>query len=646
MAVVAVPQRRPRPRRPTATHGLVSWLTTVDHERIGILYGITAFVFFLIGGIEALLMRLQLVVRLGTVVDAETYDQLFTTHGVTMIFLVVMPLGAAFFNYLVPLMIGARDVAFPRLNAFSYWVFLSGGLFIYSSFLLGGAPNSGWFGYAPLSALETGPNMTFYALGLQITGIASLVAAVNFIVTIINLRAPGMSLMRMPLFVWMTLVVQFLLLFALPVLAIALFQLAFDRLFGSNFFNPAMGADPILWQHMFWLFGHPEVYVLILPAMGIVSEVLPVFSRKPLFGYPVVVFSGIAIGFMGWGVWAHHMFSTGVTPVAQAAFGLATMTIAIPTGIKIFNWLGTMWGGRIRFSTPMLFAIGFIAMFTIGGLSGVTHAVVPSDWQQTDTYYIVAHLHYVLFGGAVFGLFAGLYYWFPKLTGRVMNPTLGKTHFWLQFVGFNLTFAPMHWLGLQGMVRRTWKYPPELGFEPWNLAITVGAFIIALGVAVFMYNWATSRRRGVEAPFDPWDARTIEWMTPNPTPEYNFAYPPVVTRLDHFWHLKYDEDEGGRAVAQADYDEVVSRIEHDEREPGFEIHLPNPSYFPLLMALGIPVVFYGIIYHTTLWGKALIAVGAVVALSALIGWAMEPLEEPHPAHEPEAESDEELAFDV
>src|SRR5919106_505127 len=404
MSVVTVPTRQTPFRRPSAEHGLVSWLTTVDHKRIGILYGITAFAFFVIGGVEALLMRVQLARPDGRVLDAEIYNQIFTMHGITMIFLVVMPLSAAFFNYLIPLQIGARDVAFPRLNAFSYWAFLFGGLFIYSSFLFGGAPDGGWFGYAPLSETQPGPGMDFYAVGLQIVGVASLVSSVNFIVTILNERAPGMSLMRMPVFVWMTLVVQFLLLFALPVIAVALFMLTFDRLFGAVFFNPDAGANPILWQHLVWLFGHPEVYILILPAMGIVSEVLPTFSRKPLFGYTVVVYSGVLIGFMGWGVWAHHMFTTGLGPVANTAFALSTMFIAVPTGVKIFNWLGTMWGGSIRFTSPMLFAIGFVAMFIIGGLSGVTHAIVPSDAQQQDTYYVVAHFHYVLFGGAIFGL--------------------------------------------------------------------------------------------------------------------------------------------------------------------------------------------------------------------------------------------------
>src|SRR5437667_517418 len=393
--------RQPLFSRPRSHRGVWSWITTVDHKRIGVLYGFTAFAFFLIGGFEALLIVARLARPNGHVLNANQYDQVFTMHDLTMIFLVVMPLSAAFFNYLIPLMIGARDVAFPRLNAFSYWTFLFGGLFLYSSFLLGGAPAGGWFGYAPLSE-QPASHMHFYALGLLILGISSTVAAINFAVTIINMRAPGMSLMRMPVFVWMTFVVSFLLIFALPVLTVGLFELFFDIRFGTNFFVVAKGADPVLWEHLFWLFGHPEVYILILPAMGIVSEVLPVFSRKPLFGYPVVVFSGIAIGIMGWGVWAHHMFAVGLGPVANSAFAISTMFIAVPTGVKIFNWLATTWGGDLHFKTPMLVALGFIAMFTIRGLPGVAHATVPREYAETDTYYIVAHLHYVLFGGSIF----------------------------------------------------------------------------------------------------------------------------------------------------------------------------------------------------------------------------------------------------
>src|SRR5919106_6050146 len=402
-------------RRPESTTGFWSWFTTIDHKKIGIMYGTTALTFLVSGGVEALLLRLQLAGPNGNLLTAAQYNELFTMHGTTMVFLMGMPLAVGFGNYLLPLQIGARDVAFPRLNAFGYWGFLLGGIFLYSSFFLGGAPDGGWFGYAPLNRSLPGDGMTYYSLGLQILGAASLAGAVNFIITIINLRAPGMTLMKMPVFVWMSLVTSFLLLFAMPVLAVALFQLMFDRVYDANFFNPAQGGDPLLWQHLFSVFGHPEVYIMILPAMGIVSDVLPTFSRKPIFGYAAIVFAGIAIGFMGWGVWAHHMFAVGLGPVANSAFALSTMFIAVPTGIKIFNWIGTLWGGDIRFKTPFLFAIGFVSMFIIGGLSGVTHGIVPSDAQQTDTYYIVAHFHYVLFGGALFGLMAGTYYWWPKV---------------------------------------------------------------------------------------------------------------------------------------------------------------------------------------------------------------------------------------
>jgi cytochrome c oxidase subunit 1 len=641
-------------RRPRAETGFWSWVTTVDHKKIGIMYGYTAFVFFLIGGAEALLLRIHLASAESNFLSAADYNGLFTTHGLTMIFLVVMPMSAAFMNYLLPLMIGARDVAFPRLNALSYWIFLFGGVFLYSGLLFsavaaplgnvpgipgnldpsdarsfGALPDGGWFMYQPNAGQEFSPSLAidFAALGLQILGIASLISAVNFIVTFFNLRAKGMRLLRVPVFIWMTLVVAFLLLFSLPIIAIALFMVTFDRQFGTLFFDATAGGDPILWQHLFWLFGHPEVYILILPAMGIVSEIIPVFSRKPLFGYAAVVFAGAGIAFLGFGVWAHHMFSSGITTVAQVGFGLTTMTIAIPTGVKIFNWMGTMWLGRLQLKSPLLFAIGFLTMFTIGGLSGVTHAVVPSDWQQTDTYYIVAHFHYVLFGGAIFGLFGGLYYWFPKLTGRMMNDRLGKVHFWLWMIGFNMTFAPMHWLGLQGMIRRTWRYDPSLEF--WNRIVSAGAFIIAIGLLFFIYNFRTSKRRGEIAGMDPWDARTLEWSIPNPTPAFNFAEVPIVHGLDEFWHQKYTEDKNGRPLRKPEADEQITRLHEIGTNPPEPVHLPNPSYFPVVMAAGLPLIAYGIIFHRSLAGKALIVLGVLVSLAALIGWGSEPLEEAH-----------------
>jgi cytochrome c oxidase subunit I len=626
--VVAAPAPTPALfRRPKATSGFWSWFTTIDHKKIGKLYGVTAFAFFLVGGVEALLIRLQLARPNGHVLSAQTYNQIFTMHGVTMIFLVIMPLSNAFANYLVPIQIGARDVAFPRLNAFGYWCFLVGGLFLYSSFLLGGAPNGGWFNYAPNSTLTFAPGhgIDFYTFGLQITGIASLTSAVNLIVTILNMRAPGMSLMRMPVFTWMALVVQMLLLFALPVITVALFLLMFDRLYGAHFFDPSAGGDPVLWQHLFWLFGHPEVYILILPAMGVVSEVLPVFSRKPLFGYPFVVFSGVAIGFIGWGVWAHHMFTSGLGPVATSAFGISTMIIAVPTGVKIFNWLGTIWGGAIRPRVPFLFAVGFVLMFVIGGLSGVTHAIVPADTQQTDTYYIVAHFHYVLFGGAIFGLFSGVYYWWPKIYGHMLRESLGKLHFWLMIIGFNLTFGPFHVLGLQGMPRRIYTYDGHLGFNFWNMVSTIGAFTIALSILVFIYNVVVSQLESVLAPADPWDARTLEWSIPSPPPEYNFATIPQVHALDDFWHQKYGEDEQGRLVPLADRPPDANSV--PPPDDVHAIHMPSPSYFPLIAAVGLPIITYGLMYA---WGLAL--VGVVVLLAGIFGWALEPQTEPDEGH--------------
>ena len=617
MATAVVQRRRGFFARPTAKTGWWSWVTTVDHKRVGILYGVTAFIFFILGGLEALAIRAQLAQPNGEILDADLYNQFMTMHGLTMIFLVVMPIGTAFVNYFLPLMIGARDVAFPRLNALSYWVFLFGGLFLYSSFFLGGAPDGGWFGYAPLSRDLPSHGMDFYAIGLQILGIASLAGAVNFIITVINMRAPGMTFMRMPVFVWMTLVVSFLVLFAMPVIGVALFQLTFDRLFLTNFFNPATGGDPLLWQHLFWVFGHPEVYILILPAMGIVSEVLPTFSRKPLFGYAAIVFAGAAIGFMGWGVWAHHMFATGLGPVANAAFSLSTMFIAVPTGVKIFNWLGTMWGGSLRFTTSMLFSIGFVSMFVIGGLSGVTHSIVPHDAQQTDTYYVVAHFHYVLFGGALFGIMSALYYWWPKVFGRLLNEKLGKMHFWLWFIGFNLTFAPMHIVGLQGMPRRIYTYPEGMGWDVWNMVETIGAYTIAVSVLVFLLNVAISRKRGEIAGDDPWDARTLEWSISSPPPEYNFAEVPIVEHRDDWWHRKYTTKPSGQPTP------VIAggaTVDDDEDDEGHGIHLPSPSYFPVLAAAGMPILGYGVIYKQL----PLVVLGVATMLLGFFGWVLEP----------------------
>src|SRR6476469_9241719 len=482
MATTAAAPAIPATDSYVGTSGVWSWLTTVDHKRIGTLYLFSSLFFFLLGGLEALLIRIQLQGPNGHVLSAEAYNQMFTMHGTTMIFLAIMPLSAAFFNYLIPLQIGARDVAFPRLNAFSYWVFLFGGLFINASWFFGAAPNGGWFGYAPLSTMtySSGLNMDFWVLGLQILGVSSLAAAFNFITTIINMRAPGMNLMRMPMFTWNAFVVQFLLVLAFPVITIALVFLLFDRFFGTQFYEIAAGADPLLWQHLFWIFGHPEVYILILPAFGLVSEVLPIFSKKPLFGYPVMVYSGILIGVLGFGVWAHHMFAVGMGPIADAIFALSTMLIGIPTGVKIFNWMATMAQGSIRYTTSMLFGIALVALFTIGGISGVIHSSPPADLQQTDTYFIVAHFHYVLFGGSIMGIFAGVYHYFPKITGRLMNEGLGKIHFWLNFIAMNLTFFPMHFSGMLGMPRRIYTYDSGQGWALFNAMSSIGAMLFPI----------------------------------------------------------------------------------------------------------------------------------------------------------------------
>ena len=635
--------------RPKSDYSIWSWIATVDHKRIGTLYAVTSFLWFIVGGIEALLMRVQLSQADSTLIDPELFNQLFTMHGTTMVFLVVMPLSAAFFNWLIPLQIGARDVAFPRLNALSYWIFLFGSLFLNFSWIIGDAPNGGWFGYAPNSHVAFNPTngMNFWVIGLNILGVASIAAGLNFIVTILNMRAPGMSLTKMPVFTWMTFVTSVLIVLALPVLTVALIQLGVDRLYGSHFYDTAAGGDPVLWQHMFWLFGHPEVYILILPAMGIVSEILPVFSRKPLFGYSFLVFAGVAIGFMGWFVWSHHMFTVGLGPAANSAFAISTMAIAIPTGIKIFNWIATMWGGSIRFSTAMLFAISFIAMFTIGGLSGVMHASVPTDAQQQDTYFVVAHFHYVLFGGAIMAIFGGIYFWWPKATGYMLNDKLGKINFFIMFIGFNLQFAPQHWLGLDGMPRRIFTYAENMGWENTNMMASGGGFLMALSVLLFIINVFYSAKKRVPAGDDPWDGRTLEWSISSPPPHYNFEKIPNVQHRDDFWFQKhpeliaeyYHDEHAGELTApsgaQFDEDmaedvnehaEVHADEHHGDDEHGHGgIHLPDMSYYPIVLAAGFTIVGAGLMTIVPV-----IVIGAIVLFWGLLGWAFEPVNDPEP----------------
>ena len=575
MSIGSVATRGRVTRRSWKESLIGSWVTTVDHKKIGILYIYTAIFFFLVGGIEAELIRTQLLVPNSKFLSPEAYDQVFTMHATIMIFLFVMPIWAGFGNYLVPLMIGARDMAFPRINMLGFYLLVAGGLVLATSVVLGVAPNAGWFSYAPLTeatkacfsqniaagtaqaqaqyaatvansgaqgCFAPGANPDFWIVGLNLLGIGSITSSINFVVTILRMRAPGLTINRMPLFVWMIMIMSFLLIFSLPSLTVASFFLFLDRHAGMHFFQASAGGDPLLWQHLFWSFGHPEVYILILPAFGMISEVLPVFSGKPIFGYTFVAWSGVAIGFLSFTVWAHHMFAVGLPPLAQAFFASSTTLIAIPTAVKIFNWVATTWGGKLRFNVAMLFALGFISMFLIGGLNGAALAVVPFDYQVTDTYFIVAHIHYVLFGGSVLGMFAGMYYWFPKMSGRMLDEGLGKIQFWLYLIGLNLTFFPMHILGLLGMPRRQYTYPTGLGWDQLNFAATIGAYILALGTLVFLANFVITLRKPATAPNDPWDAFTLEWATTSPPPPENFTTIPVVRSRRPLWDLKHPEN--------------------------------------------------------------------------------------------------------
>ncbi len=581
------------------------WLTTTNHKDIGIIYFVMGMVFFAFGGLDALFIRIQLAQPAERVLSPEIYNQIFTMHGTTMVFLFGMPVIAGFANYLIPLQIGARDMAFPRLNALSVWLFLGAGILLYSSFLLGGAPNAGWFAYAPMTESQYSPThgMDFWALGMVMSGVSSTMGAINFIVTTLNLRAPTMSFFKMPLFTWQMLVTSFLMIFALPTLAVDAIWLFIGRNFGAPLFLANQGGDPLMWQHLFWFFGHPEVYILILPAFGVISEVIPVFSRKPIFGYGVIVYSGIAIGFLGFTVWAHHMFAVGLSPIADAIFSLDSMIIAVPTSVKIFNWIATMWGGKIRFQVPMLYATAFVAMFLIGGLSGLSLAIVPVDFQVSDSYYVVAHLHYVLVGGTVFGLLAGVYYWYPKVTGRLLSEKLGLWQFWTMFAGFNLAFLPMHISGLMGMPRRVYTYGPGMGWDAWNLMATLGAGLLAISVALLFITLARGFFRGRPAGNDPWDAQTLEWALSSPPPEHNFATQPVIVSRRPLWDHKYF---GAPPV----FREVESAA----------IHLPGGSWYPLVMAAGLLTAFFALIYVAWI----VVVLGVLVTLVGLGGAMREP----------------------
>ncbi|MGG3562051.1 cytochrome c oxidase subunit I [Neobacillus rhizosphaerae] len=582
---------------------LWDFLTTVDHKKIAILYLIAGGLFFLVGGLEAVFIRIQLAVPNNDFVSAGAFNEIITMHGTTMIFLAAMPLIFAFMNAVMPLQIGARDVAFPFVNAVSFWLFFFGGVFLNLSWFLGGAPDAGWTSYASLAMASKGHGVDFYILGLQISGFGTLMGGINFLVTIINMRAPGMTYMRMPLFTWTTFVTSALILFAFPPLTVGLVLMMFDRMFGANFFEVAAGGNTVIWEHLFWIFGHPEVYILVLPAFGIFSEIIPIFSRKRLFGYSSMVFATVLIGFLGFMVWAHHMFTTGLGPVANAIFAVATMAIGVPTGIKIFNWLLTMWGGSVKFTTPMHWAFAFIPSFLAGGVTGVMLASAAADYQYHDTYFVVAHFHYVIVGGVVFAIFAGTHLYWPKMFGTMLNETLGKITFWLFFIGFHLTFFIQHFLGLWGMPRRVFTYLPGQGFETANMVSSVGALFMGLGVIIMLINIIMTSVKNVRVGNDPWgDGRTLEWAIPSPPPFYNFKQLPLVRGLDAFWIEKM---EGKNGMTPA--------------EPLGDIHMPNSSFMPFVMGFGLFIAAFGALYHPdkVSWSLPVLILGLLITFGSM-----------------------------
>ena len=595
--------------------GLWGWMTTVDHKSVAKRYVATAFVFFLLAGLEAAIMRAQLARPENNVLGPDAYNQFFTMHGTTMMFLFAVPIMIALGIYLVPLMVGTRNICFSRLNALGYWTFLIGGVLLYSAFAVNSGPDAGWFAYVPLAGPQygAGKRVDIWAQMITFTEIAALIAAVELIATIFKQRAPGMSLNRIPIFVWTILVTSFMVLFAMPAVAVVSQFLAADRLISTHFFNPAEGGDALLWQHLFWFFGHPEVYIMFLPGTGIISSVLPAFTRRPVYGYPAIVLSIFATGFMAFGLWVHHMFATPVPQLGQTFFTAAGAMIAIPNGIQIFCWIATIWTGRPIFGTPFLFALGGIIILVIGGLTGVMVASVPFDLQVHDTYFVVAHLHYVIFGGVVFPLFAGLYYWFPKFTGRMLSETAGRWHFWLMFIGVNVTFFPMHELGMEGMPRRVYTYLEGTGWGDLNLVASIGATIIFASVAIFVVTSLYSWRRGRIAPANPWDADTLEWATTSPPPSYNFAYIPVVRSRNALW-----EPGDTRPVVTGLSTERAETLVTTllDAEPDARHADPGPSIWPFILALTIGVFFIVLIFST--WG---FVIGSLLSFGALAGWA-------------------------
>ncbi|MQB01020.1 MAG: cytochrome c oxidase subunit I [Actinobacteria bacterium] len=601
--------------------GLAGWASTVDHKRIGKRYLHTGMLFLVLGGLESMLIRAQLADAQLEILDPETYNQIFTMHGITMMFLFAMPVLSGFGNYFVPLMIGARDMAFPRLNAFGYWVFLASGIFMYSSFLIGQAPNAGWFNYPPLADRDFAPglNIDYYTLGLIFMGISTTGGAINFIVTILKMRAPGMTLNRIPIFVWGELAMSFQIVFALPALTLANVMLELERRFGFHFFGEAGGGDPLLWQHLFWIFGHPEVYIIALPAFGIVSAILPTWSRRRIVGYTWIVVAELSTALIGFGVWVHHMFATGLPQITLSFISLASFMVAIPSGVQVFAWLATLVAGRPVLRTPMLYVLGFIATFVIGGVTGVMFAAIPLDQQLHDSMFVVAHLHYVLVGGALFPIFGALYHWLPKMTGRMLSERLGKISFWLTFIGFNLSMFPLHILGLLGQPRRTYTYQEGLGWEPYNLISTIGTFILAAGLLTTFYNWYMSLRRGEPAGNDPWRGETLEWATTSPPPHHNFDHIPTVRSREPAWDQP-DLADGAQPIEQGGHPLTEGHITLStsvlDARPQAVVHMPHSTPWPLYLTIAMTILFTGMLVSSIL----IVALGGVTTTGALFGW--------------------------